>query len=269
MNLPRSGELAESSKAGGVRPADSVANEQVCTVNRLQTLLKDYRLARDNAQANSAVYPTGLARLDEALPAGGLQPATVVDCLCPSLLVQVPRGWFCTWRWLFREIPLALVIGRLFLSTVITSSYPPAAADAGGGSIPAANSQAGGSQAGLLGCGAVFALFGHRRGCICFLPIWRRFIRAVCSLRLKPAVEWGSFCARSKASLKVPDRLRPFNCWSNLLLPVNSLYRWRLPSGGETGKRLVNVTVIRVREGMPAGPFVLEIPDEAGFMPTF
>ncbi len=267
MALAGSGELVESSKAVAVCPPDSVATEQICTVERLQTLLKDYRLARYNAQASSAVYPTGLALLDEALPAGGLQPATVVDCLCPSPGTGATR----------LVLHMALAVSRdptgvghrqiVFIDSD-NQFYPPAAADAGVDLSrllivkPADHKQAFWAAEQCLLCsaiGAVVAVFAN--------------LETVHSRRLQLAAEacgGVGFILRSRQSKIKSARsfaavqllVEPFVAGKQLVLP-------EVAKQGETGKRLVNITVIRVREGMPAGPFVLEIPDEAGFMPTF
>jgi protein ImuA len=220
------------------------------TVSRLRRLLEDYQTARSQ-QAGAGVragdvYPTGWPELDAVLPGGGLRPGSLIECLCdwPGA-GAVTLALRCAVRGLGG--PHADVWRELVVVDGDGDFYPPAALTAGIDSArlvvvrPANPAEAFWAAEQCLRCrsvGAVVATMGR--------------LDETQSRRLQLAAEAGG-----GLGLVIRSARSAGKSFATVRMVVE-------PAATRAGgRRRVQVTLARLREGMPVGPIVVELPDEA------
>jgi hypothetical protein len=259
-----------AAQGGVVRP------EQV--VERLRRMVEDYRRSRGSrpSAGHARAVRCGLDPLDQALPDGGLPIGAVTEILCAA------PGLGAT-SLALRTAHRAAADGR---TVVVVDSrgdfYPPAAIPCGMDLDrllvirPRKTQDALWAVDQSLRCPAIAAVVA-----------WLDRLRPEQSRRLQLAAEAGM--GLGLILKPATGREKSFAAVRMLIEPVteeaaqNQLPTKSIPStaceasgdsipGGRDGSgcsvRLCRITVLKVREGMPGGPFIVGLDDEAGFVPV-
>lgn len=203
-----------------------------------------------SAEHGRWVLPSGLPALDAVLPGGGFEPASVIECHYAAPGVGATTLALCIAASAARKGGQAYFQAAPQHEPVILIDadgdfYPPAVAHWGIDPRrlivikPPNLAEACWAAEQALRCRAVGAV-------VAFLPA----LEETWSRRLQLAAESG---------LGLGVMVTPAKARRRSFAAVRMLVEgW--PSGG--GPRRVRVTLIRVREGMPADPVVVELPDE-------
>jgi len=224
-------------------------------LRQLRDMLEGYRRGRRNGSCR--LVPTGLARLDEALPHGGLPGGAVVE-----ILSALDGGG-------------AMTVALRAAVAAADGARPVVVVDPRGDLYPPAVWQLGLAKDLLLvvrpsSLPEALWAFDQALRCSCVAAVVAPLERidGAASRRLQLAAE--SSGAMGILLRPAADRRHSFAAVQMLVEPVpGQAPGW--PSGGAepsfSSARLCRVSLTKVREGRPVEPFVINLGDETGIEP--